>query len=146
MIISVTAPQRPEGFNYPPYRPGQSYPPPHPAGYPPHPAGYPPHPGGYSAPPSLYPPMPYGVPGAAYGVDAYGRPLSNKSKVTAGLLQLFLGGFGAGRSYLGYPGIAIAQIAVTWLTFGAGGLWPFIDAIRMFTGEVRDAQGRTLRD
>jgi TM2 domain-containing membrane protein YozV len=90
--------------------------------------------------------MPYGVPGAAYGVDAYGRPLSNKSKVTAGLLQLFLGGFGAGRFYLGYPGIAIAQIAVTWLTFGAGGLWPFIDAIRMFTGEVRDAQGRTLRD
>jgi hypothetical protein len=26
------------------------------------------------------------------------------------------------------------------------GFWPFIDAIMMLTGNVRDAQGRTLRD
>jgi TM2 domain-containing membrane protein YozV len=55
-------------------------------------------------------------------------------------------GFGVGRFYLGYTGIGLAQIAVTFLTFGIGGIWPFIDAIMMLTGNVRDAQGRTLRD
>jgi hypothetical protein len=43
---------------------------------------------------------PYG--GARYQVDANGRPLSDKSKLVAGLLQIFLGGFGIGRFYLGY--------------------------------------------
>jgi TM2 domain-containing membrane protein YozV len=88
--------------------------------------------------------MPY-PPGAPY-VDAYGHPLSDKSKLTAGLLELFLGGFGVGRFYLGYTGIGIAQIAVTVLTCGIGGIWPFVDAIMMLTGNVRDPQGRTLRD
>ena len=71
---------------------------------------------------------------------------SDKSKLTAGLLHLFLGGFGVGRFYLGYTGIGLAQIAVTFLTLGIGGIWPLIDAIMMLTGNVRDAQGRTLRD
>jgi TM2 domain-containing membrane protein YozV len=88
--------------------------------------------------------MPY-PPGAPY-VDAHGQPLCDKSKLTAGLLHLFLGGFGVGRFYLGYTGIGLAQIAVTFLTLGIGGIWPFVDAIMMLTGNVRDAQGRTLRD
>jgi TM2 domain-containing membrane protein YozV len=77
--------------------------------------------------------MPY----ASYGpnVDAHGQPLSDKSKLTAGLLELFLGGFGVGRFYLGYTGIGFAQIAVTLLTFGIGGIWPFVDAIMMLTGK-----------
>jgi TM2 domain-containing membrane protein YozV len=79
-------------------------------------------------------------------VDAYGRPLSDKSKLTAGLLEIFLGAFGVGRFYLGYTGIGIAQIAVTWLTCGIGGIWPLIDGIMMITGKVPDAEGRTLRE
>lgn len=148
----MTAPQSPEEFSNSPSRPQQSYPPPNPAGHPlnpggyaPNAAGYPPNTGGYSSQ-QPYPPVPYGPPGASYGVDAYGRPLSDKSKITAGLLQLFLGGFGVGRFYLGYTNIGIAQIAVTFLTCGIGGLWPLIDAIMMFAGQVPDAQGRTLRD
>ena len=39
-----------------------------------------------------------------------GVPLSDKSKVAAGVLQLFLGGFGVGRFYTGHVGIAIAQL------------------------------------
>lgn len=111
---------------------------------------YPPPQTGYPSwqqtpyPPAGQPGMPY-PPGAPY-VDAHGQPLSDKSKLTAGLLELFLGGFGVGRFYLGYTGIGIAQIAVTFLTLGIGGIWPFIDAIMMLTGNVRDAQGRTLRD
>jgi TM2 domain-containing membrane protein YozV len=79
-------------------------------------------------------------------VDASGRPLSDKSKLTAGLLGIFLGSFGVGRFYLGYTTIGIAQVAVTWLTLGIGGLWPLIDAILILAGKVPDAQGRTLRD
>ena len=48
---------------------------------------------------------PYG--GAAQGVDPSGQPLSDKSKLVAGLLQIFLGGFGVGRFYLGYTNIGI---------------------------------------
>ena len=89
---------------------------------------------------------PYPQPGAPFGVDAYGRPLSDKSKLTAGLLQLFLGGFGVGRFYLGYTNIGIAQICVTLVTCGLGNIWGLIDAIMMLTDKVPDAQGRTLRD
>lgn len=77
---------------------------------------------------------------------AYGGVLSDRSKVTAGLLGLFFGSLGVGRFYLGYTGVGVAQIAVTWLTCGIGGLWPLIDAIMILTGKVPDAQGRPLRD
>ena len=69
-----------------------------------------------------------------------------KSKVAAGLLQIFLGGFGAGRFYTGHTGMAIAQIAVTWLTCGVGGIWPFVDGILMLSGKVTDSDGRPLVD
>ncbi|MBS9371780.1 TM2 domain-containing protein [Rhodococcus sp. B50] len=93
------------------------------------------------------PANPYGRDLAApYGRDPYtGEPYSDKSKVTAGVLGILLGGFGAGRFYLDQPGVAVAQIAVTWLTCGIGGIWPLIDGILMLTGKVRDKNGRQLR-
>lgn len=93
-----------------------------------------------------YPPAP-GYPPQNLGYDpATGQPLSDKSKVTAGILQLLLGGFGVGRFYTGHTGMAIAQIAVTWLTCGIGGLWPFVDGILILTqSNQTDAQGRLLR-
>ncbi len=124
------------------------YPPP-PNNYPPPPGG--PPPGGYGAPP----PGAYGAPAppamaqanAPYGIDPVtGMPYSDKQKMTAGLLQLFLGSFGVGRFYLGYTGLGIAQIAVTWLTCGLGAVWPLIDGVMILTGKVPDAQGRPLRD
>ncbi|MFC9877341.1 NINE protein [Nocardia salmonicida] len=103
---------------------------------------------GYGAAP--YGAMPQGYnpndPEAPYGRDMYGVPLSDKQKLMAGLLQIFLGSFGVGRFYLGYTGLGIAQIAVTWLTCGLGAIWPLIDGIMMLTGKVPDAQGRPLRD
>uniref|UniRef100_UPI003FA793E9 TM2 domain-containing protein n=1 Tax=Rhodococcus sp. H36-A4 TaxID=3004353 RepID=UPI003FA793E9 len=135
-------------------------------GYGPPPSG--PPPGGFPPPPGYqpqqgYPPLPGyqpqpaygGYPGATYGVDPmapYGRhpvtgePFSDRSKLTAGLLGILLGAFGAGRFYLNQPGMAVAQIAVTWLTCGIGGIWPLIDGIMMLTGSVRDQHGRPLRD
>lgn len=130
------------------------YPPP-PNNFPPPPGGGPP-PGGYGAPPpGAPPPGAYGAPpapgmmqpNAPYGIEpTTGLPYSDKQRLTAGLLQLFLGGFGVGRFYTGHMGLAIAQIAVTWVTCGAGIIWPIIDGIMMLTGKVTDAQGRPLRD
>ena len=84
--------------------------------------------------------------GPAQGVGPSGQPLSDKSKLVAGLLQIFLGGFGVGRFYLGYTTIAILQIVVTMCTLGIGALWPFVDGIMIILGKVPDAQGRALRD
>lgn len=146
-----------------------------PAGYPapqpssdPYPMAAPTAPagGGYPAAQPGYPPVPYGQPGtpqpvpgqpagawtgypdqyAPFGYDPVsGLPYSEKSKMTAGLLQILLPGFGAGRFYMGQPGLAIAQIAVSWLTFGVGVLWPFIDGIMILTGQTKDANGLPLR-
>jgi len=79
---------------------------------------------------------------APYGVDPLGRPYSDKSKVVAGILQLFLGGFGIGRFYVGSIGIGIAQL----VTFGGLGLWALIDGILFLTSDDRtDSKGRILR-
>ena len=63
----------------------------------------------------------------------------------AGVLGIVLGGFGAGRFYTGHTGIAIAQIAVTWLTCGIGHIWPLIDGIILLAQGGTDANGRVLR-
>jgi TM2 domain-containing membrane protein YozV len=68
--------------------------------------------------------------------------LSDKSKLVAGLLGLFLGVYGVHRFYLGYPGIGIAML----LTLGGCGIWSLIDSILVLTGSVRDPYGRPLRD
>ena len=70
-----------------------------------------------------------------------------KSKLAAGLLGIFVGGFGIHRFYLGYIGIGILQIIVTIITFGAGALWGFIEGILILAGTMnKDAQGRLLRE
>ncbi|WP_040795537.1 TM2 domain-containing protein [Nocardia higoensis] len=135
--------QQPYGQQSDPYAQQQQ-----PYGQPP--AGYGQPPAGYGQPGGYPPAMPQGYnpndPEAPYGRDPFGVPFSDKQKLTAGLLQIFLGSFGVGRFYLGHTGIAIAQIAVTWLTCGLGAIWPLIDGIMILTGKVPDAQGRPLRD
>src|SRR5256885_9533586 len=53
-----------------------------------------------------------------------GRPYSDRLKVIAALLQLFLP-FGTGRFYTGHTGIAIAQLVLVF--FGIGVIWSFIE-------------------
>lgn len=108
--------------------------------------------GGYGAPPPMggpppaMGPIPYGD--APFGVHPItGTPYSDKSKMVAGLLSVFLGSFGVGRFYLGHVGLGVAQLAITTLTCGlCGWIWPLIDAIFIFTGKTTDAQGRPLRE
>ena len=97
-----------------------------------------------------YPPIgAYGqamVPNAPFGIDPIsGLPYSDKSKIVAGLLGIFLGTLGVGRFYMGNIGMGIAQIAVTWLTLGVGAIWPLIDGIMILAGHPKDKNGRPLR-
>ncbi|KPI13369.1 hypothetical protein OK074_8803 [Actinobacteria bacterium OK074] len=86
--------------------------------------------------------VPVPTPDAPYGFDPQGRPYSDKSKLVAGLLQIFLGGFGIGRFYVGSVGVGIAQL----LTCGGFGLWALIDGIMFLVSNDRtDKQGRVLR-
>jgi len=93
--------------------------------------------GAYSAP--GYPVAMPGYQPVPYGVE-------QKSKLAGGLLNIFLP-FGVGRFYLGYTTIGIAQLLVTLLTFGVGGLWGLIDGILILTGNVKvDGNGYPLKD
>ena len=94
---------------------------------------------------SLQPPF---VPGQWYPPDP------PKSAVAAGLLQLFFGWVGLGRFYVGSPGTAFTQLAlgIGTVFFIVGffilvplSIWIFIDAILMFSGNVKDIEGRKLR-
>lgn len=149
MTESPYPPTRPEPrqteYQFPQYQPQTG--PEHP-GYTPQYPGYPPPPPMPAYGMAMVPhPNPYAPQALApYGIDLYtGVPYSDKSKLVAGLLQIFLGGLGIGRFYLGNPGMAIAQILVTWFTLGVGALWPLIDGIVLLAGQPRDRAGRPLR-
>lgn len=122
-------------------------PPPQQPRYQPPPPGYPP-PGQYSQPGEY--PQAYMDPAAPYGRHPLtGEPLSDKSKVVAGLLQLIglFGLVGIGRIYLGYTGLGVAQLVVGLVTCGIGAVvWGIVDAVLIFTDKVRDPDGRPLRE
>ena len=84
--------------------------------------------------PVMYPAAPL-VPGQVvqtpYGVFAVGP----KSKVAAGLLGIFLGGFGVGRFYRGNTGVGVAQLLVTIFTGGVGWIWGIIDGILVLVSQ-----------
>jgi TM2 domain-containing membrane protein YozV len=142
----VTYPNVPE-----PYQPQQFSGPPYPAPYSPGP---------------LSPAQSYAFGPAPYGVDPMtGVPLSDKSKIVAGLLQI-LPGFamglgGIGRLYAGQTTLGVIQIAATvvgWASFWCGflllvpfviyfavWLWFVVDGIVILAGRPTDGLGRPLR-
>lgn len=70
-----------------------------------------------------------------------------KSKLAAGLLGIFLGGWGIHSFYLGNPGKGVSQIVVTIITCGIGALWGFIEGILILAGSITtDANGNPLGD
>lgn len=77
-----------------------------------------------------------------------------KSKLAAGLLGVFLGGLGIHRFYLGYTGIAVAQLVLglagiftCGITSIASAIWGLIEGILVLTGSIdKDAQGKPLRE
>ena len=85
--------------------------------------------------PPAYVVAPVYVPGQVvqtpYGMVTVG----NRSKLTAGLLGIFLGGLGVGRFYRGNVGIGLLQILVTVVTWGVGWLWGLIDGILVLVAQ-----------
>lgn len=87
-----------------------------------------------------------------------GCPIANtvkvtnqKSKLAAGLLGIFLGGYGVHNFYLGFTKRALVQLLVSLLTCGVGapfmGIWGLIEGIFYLTGKYNvDANGNPLAD
>ena len=79
---------------------------------------------------------------------------SDKSKLTAGLLGIFLGTFGVHNFYLGYTAKAIVQLllgTVGGLFCGIGtvvsGIWGLIEGILIICGNMdKDSDGKTLQE
>lgn len=105
-----------------------------------------PPPPGYATPPPGFAPPP--APPVGYPAEfvLYVDPLA-KSRMTAGLLGIFLGALGVHRFYLGYTSIGVLQILVTIATCGIGGFWGIIEGILILSGSgiKTDADGRPLR-
>ena len=74
-----------------------------------------------------------------------GYNIPRKSRLVAGLLQIFLGFFGIGRFYLGYTGMGLAQLFTSFLC-GIGYIWSFIDGVLILCGKVEiDGRGVPLK-
>lgn len=75
------------------------------------------------------------------------QPTELKSKLVAGLLGIFLGGWGIHNFYLGNTSRAVIQIVVTLVTCGMGSLWGLIEGIMILCGKINtDANGNPLKD
>jgi TM2 domain-containing membrane protein YozV len=81
--------------------------------------------------------------------DAQGAPLQRdtvvgtpvKSQATAFILSWLLGALGVDRFYLGYMGLGILKL----ITLGGCGIWAVIDFAIVGMGNMKDAQGNSLR-
>ena len=60
-----------------------------------------------------------------------------KSKTTAIILSVLLGGLGVDRFYLGYIGLGVLKL----LTVGGFGIWALIDLILICMGSLKPADG-----
>ena len=72
-----------------------------------------------------------------------------KSKIAAGLLGIFLGGFGIHNFYLGYTSKAVGQLLITVLSCGAlsfvSSVWGLVEGVMILTGSINcDAEGNPL--
>lgn len=163
-----TQPSMPfQGASYPPaypvYPACSAYP-----AYPPYPP-YPPYPAYYAQPFSPYPPAyPYGPGGRRkgkkaynpYGLygDVYAAPPASHTKLTAGLLSIFLGILGMQNFYLGRYGWGIAQVMITvvgafffFIGPAVNIIWGIVQGILILTSKKgsfwhRDARGLELVD
>ena len=92
--------------------------------------------------------QPYGQPTfAPSGPAGY----QQKSKIIAGILGIFLGGFGIHNFYLGRTTRAVIQLVLTIFTFGVASLWGFIEGILILVSAPgsewhRDGNGIELTD
>jgi hypothetical protein len=67
---------------------------------------------------------------------------SERRGLTAGLLCLLVGVFGAHRFYVGKHGTGFLML----ITLGGFGIWWLADLIMLITGQFRDKEGRRITE
>ena len=104
----------------------------------------PPPPPTYAPQPMYAPPtVPMGTPVMQVHHHYVTLPQSDKNRVLAGILQIFLPG--VGRMYLGYAAQGVIQLLTAFC--GVGAIWSVIDGIVMLCGGIKlDGYGRELKD
>jgi len=80
--------------------------------------------------------------GAKLGVKTLDSNVSEKSRLAVTLLAWFLGQLGIHRFYLEKYGTAILML----LTLGGLGIWALIDFIIAVTGNMRDKEGKLIKN
>lgn len=76
---------------------------------------------------------------------------SQKEKLVAGLLAIFLGQLGIHNFYLGYTKKAVIQLLVSLLLSWTGvapvaiWIWAIVEGIKIFQGEIPDSDGKPLK-
>lgn len=92
--------------------------------------------------------------GMALTAQAQVNPATQKSKLAAGLLGIFLGGLGIHNFYLGYTQKAIIQVVLFVAgfilcgipTLGAS-IWGLVEGIMILSGSIKeDAHGVPLKE
>jgi TM2 domain-containing membrane protein YozV len=88
--------------------------------------------------------------GRATSVGPVGAYLHDRKAVknhyVAATLGLLFGAIGLHRLYLGFYGLAIAQMAVTYVTGGFGVVWGFVEGVLLLGGQInKDAKKRPLK-
>ena len=86
------------------------------------------------------PPLPPPPAASPFGA----APYEPKQKLVAGLLGIFIGGFGVHSFYLGFTTKGIIQIVVTLVTCGLGSIWGLIEGILYLVNGGKDANGVDL--
>ncbi|HAG14762.1 MAG TPA: hypothetical protein DCG49_13020 [Ruminococcus sp.] len=77
--------------------------------------------------------------------------MTYKSKMTAGLLGIFLGALGVHNFYLGYTTKGMIQLLMTLLSCGTLGvvseIWGLVEGIMILTGSInQDGKGLPLKE
>ena len=88
-------------------------------------------------------PLPVAVTAGAVAVPAVAQrraPTTDRNRILAALLALFLGIFGIHRFYLGRTGSGVVMLLLTLTFFGMAvtGIWAFVDFIRYLVMSDRD--------
>jgi len=72
---------------------------------------------------------------------------SNKSRLAALLLALFLGAIGIHRFYVGKVGTGIVMLilAITFVGLIVSSIWALIDLITILVGSFQDGDGKKIK-
>lgn len=97
------------------------------------------------------PPNAFGQGNVNAGQQYYQNNVTYKSRVTAGILGILLGGLGVHNFYLGYTSKAVVQLLLTVCSCGAllpiSWIWGFVEGVMLLAGSTKqDGRGLPLKD